>query len=146
MKLADKIRALLRSKVTPSPDRPRRQPPRQRPGPVARALLPLRPEAGWGFVLSPPEDATRLLDALVEQLALEAYLGGPDFRFRDEELASRVLAAIDRAVARGELARAEAPPAGDGRDDWMEAQQDRIDGLVAWWFAQGGPDVEARVL
>lgn len=146
MKLADKIRALLRSQVTPSPDRPRRQAPRQRPGPVARALLPIRAEVGWGFVLTPAEDATRLLDTLVEQLALEAYVNGADFRFSDEELTSRVLAAIDRAVARGELARSEEPAGEEGRRGWIQAQQGRIDGLVAWWHAGGGPDVEAKVI
>jgi hypothetical protein len=113
---------------------------------VARALLPIRAEVGWGFVLTPAEDATRLLDTLVEQLALEAYVNGADFRFSDEELTSRVLAAIDRAVARGELARSEEPAGEEGRRGWIQAQQGRIDGLVAWWHAGGGPDVEAKVI
>jgi hypothetical protein len=147
MKLADKIRALLRSKVTPSPARPRTTAPRQRPGPVARAALPIDPGAGWGFVLKPADAAAGVLDELVEQLALEAYLNGPDFRFGHEELISRVLAAIDRAVARGEVVREEeAPGGGTGRESWISAQQDRIDLLVAWWHSQGGPDVEARML
>jgi hypothetical protein len=145
MKLADKIRALLRSRVAPSPARSRRIP-RQRPGPVARALLPIESGAGWGFILKPADDATRFLDDLAEQLALEAYLNGADFRFSDEELASRVLAAVDRAVGRGELVREEASGGSAGRERWISAQQEHIDQLVAWWHMQGGPDVEAKVI
>ena len=146
MKLADKVRVLLRSKVTPSPSRPRRAAPRQRPTPVARALLPIDPGANWNLVLKPADEATRFLNDLVEQLALEAYLNGGDFRFGEEELTRRILAAIDRAVERGELVREEAAGDGGGCQRWVAAQLGHIDQLVAWWHAQGGPDVEARVL
>jgi hypothetical protein len=146
MKLADKVRALLRSKVAPSPTRPRSTAPRQRPAPIARALLPIDPAVNWNLVLKPADEATRFLNDLVEQLALEAYLNGAGFRFSEEELASRVLAAIDRAVARNELVREEAAGDGSGRQRWIAAQQAHIDRLVAWWHSQGGPDVEARVI
>lgn len=146
MKLADKIRALLRSKVSPSHARSHPTAPRQRPGPAARAALPIDAAAGWGFVLKPADVATRVLDDLVDQLALEAYLNGTDFRFSHQELKSRVLAAIDRAVTRSEVVREEAAGDESGCDSWISAQQERIDRLVAWWHAQGGPDVEARVM
>jgi hypothetical protein len=146
MKLADKIRALVRSAVAPPTAPSRRRVPQQRPRPVARALLPIDSRAGWGFVLRPADVAVRLLDDLAEQLALEAYLNGADFRFGDQELASRVLAAVDRLVGRGELVREEAGGEGGGREHWIHAQQEHISQLVAWWHVQGGPDVEAKVI
>jgi hypothetical protein len=146
MKLADKIRALLRSRVAPSPAQRRRRVPLQRPGPVPQTLLPNDYDAGWSFALRPADAAVRFLNDLADQLALEAYLNGADFRFSDEELASRVLAAVDRAVARGELVRDEAGGSGAGPEGWIAAQQERIDQLVAWWHIQGGPDVEAKVI
>jgi hypothetical protein len=146
MKLADKIRALLRSRVAPTRAQSRRRVPRQRPEPVARALLPVDPDAGWGFVLKPADEAARFLDELAEQLALEAFLNGADFRFGDQELESRVLAAVDRVVEQGGLVREETGGGSAGRDRWIDAQQERIDQLVAWWHFQGGPDVEAKVV
>jgi hypothetical protein len=146
MKLADKIRALLRSTVAPSPAQSHRRVPRQRPGPVSRALLPIDSDAGWGFVLKPADEAARFLDDLAEQLALEAYVNGIDFRFSDKELESRILSAIERAVERGNLVQEGTGGGSPGRERWISAQQEQIDQLVAWWHTQGGPDIEAKVI
>ncbi|MBU1748290.1 MAG: hypothetical protein KKA73_11430 [Chloroflexi bacterium] len=124
MKLVNKISALFRSRFLLTP--------RSRP----------HPERAPAHRPNPPAGNTPLLNQLVEQLALEAYLNGEGFAFRDDELEARLLDFADRLVAAGELAeRPSGWPPG-----WIDAQQAFIRQLAAWWRAHGGPDIQPQVL
>ena len=148
MKLRQKLVAWLRSQ-NPAASRGGRSPvavPGRRPTPLEDGLGSLNPAGAWGTTLEPAERVQELVAALIEQLALEAYLNGPTFEFGLEELEGRFRDLIERRVAAGELSQgapgtARVEPAG-----WLTLQKERIERLVAWWRAQGGPDIEPRVL
>lgn len=155
--LGKKLAALLRAMVREpfSSSRPDGQTANQltleRPTPVKDRSLPLDPRYGWGFALEPAEESSRQTTAFIEQLALEAYLNEPDFRFSQEELEPRFLAFFDRLVRQGTVKRhddviSQDDPSFVGPKQWIKAQQIRIDRLQRWWQQIGGPDIEARIL
>lgn len=148
MGLISKLSTLLGSWIPR--DRRHRRPrtPLRRPTPMEAEGLPLDPCQGWGIALQPADRLIQLLRSYIEQLALEAYLNGEGFQFSDQELAARFQRFFDNIVEKGELEVG--PPVPDpgepAREAWLEAQQIRIQQLVAWWRSRGGPDIEPEVL
>jgi hypothetical protein len=100
------------------------------------------------MVLEPPDKTVQYLNDFIEQLALESFLNGPGFEFTHQELEPRFLNLFERLVEKGELRKVPGEYQGKrtGVKRWIEAQQIRINRLVAWWRVQGGPDIEAKVL
>ena len=107
--------------------------------------MPIDPIYAWSIVLEPVETLIEGTARFIEQLAREAYEGGEDFEYKDEELEQRFLAFFDRLVAEGTLTRLPDAPPEMGRRilgprRWLRAQRIRINRLVEHWRAHGGPD------
>jgi hypothetical protein len=107
--------------------------------------MPIDPIYAWSIVLEPVETLIAYTTRFIEQLAREAYEGGEGFEYKDEELEQRFLAFFDRLVAEGTLTRLPdaSPEMGRrilGPRRWLRAQRIRINRLVEYWRAHGGPD------
>jgi hypothetical protein len=106
--------------------------------------MPIDPIYAWSIVLEPVETLIECTSGFIEQLAREAYEGGKEFEVQDEELEQRFLAFFDQLVAEGTLTRLPDAPPEMGRRilgprRWLRAQRIRINRLVEYWRAQGGP-------
>ena len=153
MKLGKKIAALFRSSMQRPSTRKSGsagfggEAPSQRPDTADERSLPLDPSELWGLRWEPKEKLVVQLAAFIEQLALESYLNGPGFQFPDQEIESRTLAFLERLVARGDLqVSGKEIERSSGVQEWIQAQQRRINRLVTWWRVQSGPDIDAQVL
>jgi hypothetical protein len=107
--------------------------------------MPIDPIYAWSIVLEPVETLIACTAQFIEQLAREAYEGGEGFEVQDEELEQRFLAFFDQLVAEGTLTRLPDAPPEMGRRilgprRWLRAQRIRINRLVEYWRAHGGPD------
>ena len=107
--------------------------------------MPVDPIYAWSIVLEPVETLIECTSGFIEQLAREAYESGERFEVQDEELEQRFLAFFDRLVAEGTLTRLPDAPPEMGRRilgprRWLRAQRIRINRLVEYWRAHGGPD------
>jgi hypothetical protein len=106
--------------------------------------MPVDPIYAWGIVLEPVETLIERTSGFIEQLAREAYEGGEGFEVQDEELEQRFLAFFDQLVTEGTLTRLPDAPPEMGRRilgprRWLRAQRIRVNRLVAYWRAHGGP-------